>query len=242
MGIQKNNYRHSNMRFISFIGFLAALGSIKASNFSNIYESAGYQVHVPIEYNDQSCIQGTFHPNSTNLFTVEIISPENETPGGGPQKHHYKSKRKLSINSGLTTCYRSGLNGKSSCVSELELETGIMKKGCSQDFMPETGAVSHPCGGKKSGFVCVHDNRPMSNFHTNLMVTEWKMKMDRMFFGKILNLVVVLLVIAVGYKFFKCFCDTGIPALKKFTEGTALDFNLKLSITPNEQRVEPVTV
>jgi hypothetical protein len=194
------------------IGFLAAIGSIQhssASNFSNIYESAGYQVHVPIEYNDQSCIQGTFHPNSTNLFTVEVTT-ENEAPGA--PKQHFKSKKKLSINPGLSTCYRSGLNGKSTCVSELELATGIMKKGCSQNFMPETGPVNHPCGGIKSGFLCVWDNRPMSNFHSNLMVYEWQRMRDAFFLGAIFKFLLAVLIVVALYRFCMSVCDTGIPA------------------------------
>ena len=196
------------MRIITVLAFL---GTTSASNFSNIYESAGYQVHVPIEYNGQSCIQGTFHPNSTNLFTVEITT-ENEASEA--QKQHFKSKsrRKLSINTGLTTCYRSGLDGRSACVSELESETGIMKKGCSQDFMPETGAVSHPCGGKKTGFVCAHDNRPMSNFHTNLMVTDWQRMRDAYVFNMIFKIVLSVFILIVLWRFFKSVCDTGIPA------------------------------
>merc|ERR1712071_172598 len=235
MGIQNNNNLHPNMRIITI---LAVLGTTLASNFSNIYESHGYQVHVPIEYNDQSCIQGTFHPNSTNLFTVEVTT-ENEAPGGHPKQS--KSRRKLSINTGLTTCFRSGLDGKS-CVSELELATGIMKKGCSQHFMPETGAVNHPCGGKKSGFVCAHDNRPMSNFHTNLMVNEWQKMRDIFVLGSIFKIVLAVFILVVLWRCCTSCCDTGIPALKKYTEETALDFNLKLSITPQEPRVEPVVV
>ena len=87
-----------------------------------------------------------------------------------------------------------------------------MKKGCSQDFMPETGAVSHPCGGKKTGFVCAHDNRPMSNFHTNLMVTDWQRMRDAYVFNMIFKIVLSVFILIVLWRFFKSVCDTGIPA------------------------------
>merc|ERR1712127_363427 len=176
---------------------------------------------------------GSIHPNSTNLFTVEVTT-ENKAPGA--PKQHFKSKKKLSINPGLSICYRSGLNGKSTCVSELELATGIMKKGCSQNFMPETGPVNHQCGGGKSGFLCVWDNRPMSNFHTNLMVYEWQRMRDAFFLGAIFKFLLAVLIVVALYRFCMSVCDTGIPALND-----EIDFNLKLSIRPKE-RVEPATV